>query len=208
MRPPTTSDKSADPRIAFFDAHAGHWDEDPAAQARVRERLCELRPLLGVRPGADLLEVGCGTGQITDLLAAWVHPGRVTAVDFSAAMLARARAKGIAAEFCEADICRAPPAERAFDLALCFQSFPHFRDPGAALRHLAAALRMGGRLLILHLAGCAEVNAFHQQVGGVVSADRLPAPAEWPARLAGTGLTLTRCEDRPDLFLIEAELRY
>lgn len=197
----------ADPRIGFFDEHATHWDDDPMTQARVRERLQELRPLLGFQSGWDVLEVGCGTGQITGLLAEWVRPGRVTAVDFSPAMLARARAKGIAAEFREADICRAPPAVRAYDLALCFQSFPHFRDPDAALRHLAAALKPEGRLVILHLAGSAQVNAFHREVGGAVGADQLPALAEWPVRLRGAGLDLVRCTDQPDLFLVEAELR-
>jgi SAM-dependent methyltransferase len=204
---PTHSSAShTDPRIAFFDEHATHWDDDPVAQAHVRERLRELRPLLGFQAGWDVLEAGCGTGQITDLLAEWVRPGRVTAVDFSAVMLARARAKGIAADFREVDICRTPPALRAYDLALCFQSFPHFRDPHAALRHLAAALRPHGRLMILHLAGSAEVNAFHRQVGGAVGGDHLPAPAEWPARLESAGLCLVRCVDRPDLFLVEAKL--
>ncbi len=196
-----------DPRIAFFNEHAAHWDDDPVAQAHVRERLRGLRPLLGFQAGRDVLEAGCGTGQITDLLAEWVRPGRVTAVDFSPAMLARARAKGIAAEFREADICRAPPAVRAYDLALCFQSFPHFRDPDAALRHLAAALKPAGRLVILHLAGSAQVNAFHREVGGAVGGDHLPAPAEWPVRLESAGLCLVRCTDHPDLFLVEAELR-
>ncbi len=193
-----------DLRRAFFEHHAAGWDEDDAPRQQVRGRLQALQPELGFRTGWDVLEVGCGTGQITDLLVDWVRPGRVTAVDFSPAMLARARAKGIAAEFREADICEAPPAEGAFDLAFCFQSFPHFRDPAAALRHLAAALKPGGRLLILHLAGREQVNAFHRQVGGAVGQDELPVPAEWASRLAGAGFRLVRCEDSPDLFCVEA----
>lgn len=195
-----------DPRIAFFNEHAAHWDDDPVARARVRERFRELRPLLDLQAGRDVLEVGCGTGQITDLLAEWARPGRVTAVDFSPAMLAKARAKGIPADFREMDICDAPPALRAYDVALCFQSFPHFRYPDVALRHLAAALKPKGRLLILHLAGSAQVNTFHRQVGGAVDGDHLPAPTDWPGYLTRAGLCLIRCEDRPDLFLLEAQL--
>lgn len=195
---------SLDPRRAFFEHHATGWDDDRAAWQQVRARWQVLRAPLGFRPGWDVLEVGCGTGQITDLLVDWVRPGRVTAVDFAPAMLARARARGIAAEFREADICQAPPAECAFDLALCFQSFPHFRDPAAALRHLAAALKPGGRLVVLHLAGRDQVNAFHRQLGGAVEQDELPAPDEWAPRLAEAGLRLVRYEDRPDLFCVEA----
>ncbi len=198
---------TADPRRAFFEQHAAHWDDDAAAQVQVRARLQALRPQLGVQPGREVLEVGCGTGQITDLLVEWVHPGgRVTAVDFAPAMLARARTKGIAAEFREADICSVPPGRRAFDLVLCFQSFPHFRDPAAALRHMAEALKPGGQVVILHLAGTAQVNAFHRQVGAAVAGDLLPAPEEWPARLEEAGFRMVRCMDQPDLFLVEATL--
>lgn len=101
-------------------------------------------------------------------------------------------------------MCAQAPEQEAYDLALCYQSFPHFRDRQTALRHLARSLKPGGRLLILHLAGGAQVNAFHREVGGVVGADQLPAPAAWPDLLAGAGLRLYALEDRPDLLWVEA----
>lgn len=201
---PQTCTSAADPRIAFFDQHAPHWDDDPAATAQVQARVAALRPHLDIRPGMTVLEVGCGTGQLTGLLVAWTGPGRVVAVDFAPAMLARARARGLAAEFRELDVCAQAPEPEAYDLALCFQSFPHFRDRQAALRHLAGSLKPGGRLVILHLAGSEQVNAFHREVGGVVGADQLPAPAAWPDLLAGAGLRLHTLEDRPDLLWVEA----
>lgn len=194
----------ADPSIAFFDPHAPHWERDAAERERVRARLTELRPRLGIQAGQAVLEVGCGTGQLTDLLVGWARPGRVLAVDFSPAMLAQARAKGIAAEFCEWDICARAPAVAAFDLALCLRSFPPIRDPCAALRQLARCLRPGGRLVILHLAGSAQVNAFHHAVGGAVAGDHLTAVAAWPTLWAEAGLRLQSCEDRADLLWIEA----
>ncbi len=195
---------SADPRVAFFDQQASRWDDDLAAQTRTLDRLTGLRERLGLRAGMDVLEVGCGTGQITGLLVDWTHPGRVTALDFSPAMLARARAKGIAADFLEWDICVAAPTRSAFDVALCFHSFPHFRDRAAALRHLAASLKPGGRLWVVHLAGSAEVNAFHQQAGAVVAHDLLPAADEWAVLLGAAGLRPESCEDRADQLLVGA----
>lgn len=200
---PTTPD----PRIAFFNAHAPTWDQtgpDPAATLR---RLGELEARLGLRPGQDLLEVGCGTGQITGWLAERVRPGRVVAADFSPAMLAQARARGVAAEFVHLDICGDEPMSRAFDVVLCFHAFPHFRDPVAALRHIARHLRPDGVLLVLHLAGSAPLNAFHRQVGGPVGHDQLPPATAWPALLAPAGLTLTEAEDREDLFLVKARFQ-
>jgi SAM-dependent methyltransferase len=194
----------ADPRIAFFDQHAPHWDDDPAAVAQVLARVAALHPRLDIRPGMTVLEAGCGTGQLTSLLVEWAGPGCVTAVDFAPAMLARARARGLAADFRELDICTQAPEREAYDLALCFQSFPHFRDRQAALRHLAESLKPGGRLVILHLAGSVQVNAFHREVGSVVGADQLPAASAWPELLTKAGLHLHALEDRPDLLWVEA----
>jgi SAM-dependent methyltransferase len=195
-----------DPRIAFFDAHAPTWDQtgpDPAVTLR---RLQEVESRLGLRSGQDLLEVGCGTGQLTGWLADRVRPGRVVAADFSPAMLAQARARSVAAEFVQLDICGEEPVSRQFDVVLCFHAFPHFRDPAAALRQITRHLRPGGELLVLHLAGSAQLNAFHRQVGGAVGHDHLPPVAAWPALLGSAGLTLVEAEDRDDLFLVKAGL--
>lgn len=199
--PPAGAD---DPRRAYFDQQAPAWDRsgpDPAATLRRMDALAER---LALRPGEDLLEVGCGTGQLTGWLVGRVRPGRVTAVDFAPAMLERARARGVDAAFRLLDICREPPGEAAFDVAFCFHAFPHFRDPAAALRHLRRALRPTGRLLIVHLAGSAALNAFHAQLGGPVGRDRLPPAPEWPALLAPAGLRLDHVVDRDDLFLLTA----
>ena len=193
-----------DPRIPFFDHHAPKWDADAGTCAQTLHRFQGLRARLGLEAGMSVLEVGCGTGQITGHLAAWVRPGRVTAVDFSSAMLAQARAKGIDADFLELDICADSPGAAAFDLALCFHSFPHFRDVGAALGFIARSLKPAARLVILHLAGSEQINAFHRQAGAAVAADLLPTRDGWPALLSPAGLRLDACEDQPELLWVEA----
>ena len=156
-----------DPRIAFFDRQADTWDaEQPQA---LIARLESLRRLLALRPGERLLEVGCGTGNITRWLQRQVSPGRVTAIDFSPRMLEKARRKGIDAEFVHLDICCERPEREVYDIILCFHSFPHFRDQRAALRNLAYALRPTGRMVVVHLAGSAQINAFHAGLGGAVA---------------------------------------
>lgn len=195
---------ATDPRIAFFDQQAPAWDRTGPDPRVTRQRLEDLESRLALRPGLDVLEVGCGTGQITGWLVERVRPGRVLAVDFAPAMLERARALGVHAEFELLDICAAGPADRVFDVVLCFHSFPHFRDPAAALRHLAGALKPSGRLLVVHLCGSAQLNAFHQQVGGAVGHDHLPPAPAWPALLAPVGLRVHQAEDTTDLFWLEA----
>ena len=201
------SHRATDPRIAFFDQHAPTWDQtgpDPAATLR---RLQELNGRLELRAGLEVLEVGCGTGQITRWLADLVKPGKVVAVDFSPAMLAQARARGVDADFVLMDICREEPVERQFDVVLCFHSFPHFRDQAAALRQIARLLKPGGQLLVLHLVGSAQLNGFHDRVGGPVGHDHLPPAPQWPDLLRPLGLQVTEDVDREDLFLVKARLR-
>jgi ubiquinone/menaquinone biosynthesis C-methylase UbiE len=192
-----------DPRIAFFGQHAPHWDTYGSGPRTTLDRLTQLQGLLELKPGMNLLEVGCGTGQITQWLADQVHPGRVLAVDFSDQMLEKARAKAITAEFRRADVC-AELLGGKFDTILCFHSFPHFRDKPAALRNLALALKPQGKLLILHLSGSREINQFHTHVGGLVAGDHLPNVSEWNTLLSLAGLNESHFIDREDLFFLRS----
>ena len=194
---------TADLRVAFFNHHAGSWDDDVSAIGSNIRRLEELRGMIGLSAGQDLLEVGCGTGQITGWLCSAVAPGRVVAVDFSDAMLAQARAKGIDADFRLLDICAERPTGK-FSVALCFHSFPHFRDQAGALANISVALKPGGALIVIHLAGSGAINAFHSGVGGAVGNDILPTGEAWGELLTHAGLKLTELIDRDDLFCLRA----
>lgn len=73
-----------------------HYDRLYAAKNHAGEAACVLG-LLGLRAGARLLEVGCGTGLHSRVFAG--AGLEVTAVDTDAAMIARARTAGIGADF-------------------------------------------------------------------------------------------------------------
>ncbi len=196
----------ADPRIAFFDHHAPTWDAHGPAIHQQMARVDSLQPLLGLRPGQDTLEIGCGTGQFTPWLVRAVRPGRVTAIDFSPAMIERAAARGTVADFRVADICADDLGQSRFDIAFCMHAFPHFRDHAAALRAIARALRPAGKLMILHLVGRDRVGAIHHGAGGAVANDVLPPTAAWPGLLAAPGFRITQFVDEPNLFLLVAFL--
>jgi ubiquinone/menaquinone biosynthesis C-methylase UbiE len=195
---------SADPRREYFDRLAPDWDVRGQDPARTLQRLDELRDLLDLSTGEDLLEVGCGTGQITGWLQQAVAPGRVLGVDFAAEMVLISQRKHPQLEFRVADVCTDDMGDACFDVALCFHSFPHFRDKPAAVGNLARTLRPGGRLLVMHLAGSARINAMHSGFGGVVAGDHLPSAEAWPGLLAGTRLHVLQLLDRDDLFLLIA----
>ena len=194
----------ADPRVAFFDRLAPIWDTECSQPAAMLKRFESLDGELGLAPGLDLLEIGCGTGLISGWLAGKVHPGRVVAADFSAAMLDQARQRGHAADYRLLDICAEGPVPERFDAVLCFNAFPHFRDKPAALRQIHRLLKPGGFLAVLHLAGSEQINAFHAGLREPVCHDCLPAAPEWPALLRAAGLELAQFADREDLFLLQA----
>lgn len=95
--------------------------------------------LLGrLRPGASLLDLGCGPGTITADLAALVAPGAVIAVDAAPDVLEEAGR--LAAErgldniaFTVADVHDLPYSDGAFDVVHAHQVLQHITDPVRAL---------------------------------------------------------------------------
>ncbi|HEV2780605.1 MAG TPA: methyltransferase domain-containing protein [Actinophytocola sp.] len=106
--------------------------------------------LLGrLRPGLDLLDVGCGPGTITADLAARVAPGRVVAIDAVADILTSARQvadeRGLSnVEFVVGDVEALDFPDHAFDVVHAHQVLQHVADPVAALREMRRVCRPGG----------------------------------------------------------------
>jgi ubiquinone/menaquinone biosynthesis C-methylase UbiE len=131
-----------------------HGHADPVLQSH-RWRTVEnsagyLAPHL--RPGLDVLDVGCGPGTITVDLAARVAPGRVLGLDVSPAPLAEARElaarTGVAAEFAVGDVYALDAADGSFDVVHAHQVLQHLTDPVAALREMARVCRPGGLVAV------------------------------------------------------------
>lgn len=105
-----------------------------------------LLPLL--RPGLDLLDVGCGPGSITVDLAEAVAPGRVRGVEITDAALPEARKnaeqRGVAVEFAVDDAYRLSDPDDSYDVTHAHQVLQHLSDPVAALREMRRVTRPGG----------------------------------------------------------------
>jgi SAM-dependent methyltransferase len=140
-------------QITYWNDQAGPtW---VAVQASIDEQIRPLGRLAmecaELRPGARVLDVGCGCGDTTIELAARVAPdGEVLGVDISAPMLhradAQARAAGVVARFELADAQTAPWEPDRFDVLFSRFGVMFFADPAGAFANLRRALRRGGRL--------------------------------------------------------------
>jgi len=103
----------------------------------------------------QLLDVAAGTGTPALVCAANLPRGKVTAVDFSAGMLAQAEAKARAAgveniAFRQMDMTAMTLAEASFDAANCSFGLFFVEDMVGTLRHIASRVKPGGAVVTTH----------------------------------------------------------
>lgn len=101
----------------------------------------------GLGPGAAVLEIGCGTGQLTRQLAG--REFRLTAIDLGPSMVAAAE-RNVADPLVRFDVCTFEDfaGTGPFDLIVSATAF-HWVDPAIGLAKCARLLRSGGWLALL-----------------------------------------------------------
>jgi ubiquinone/menaquinone biosynthesis C-methylase UbiE len=128
--------------------HAAGFDEEITPHNEL------FRTAAAVGPGDHVLDIGCGTGQSTREAARAAASGSALGVDLSAEALALARQlsageglRNVAFEQADAQVCQFPT--KRFDLAISRFGVMFFADPMAAFANIRAAVRPGGRLVLL-----------------------------------------------------------
>ena len=97
-----------------------------------------------LRPGARLLDVGCGPGNITADFAKRLAPGHVLGIDTSSDVIAAARRDYPDVAFDVADLYKTPFDEGAWDVVHAHQVLQHVPDPIGALKEMRRVARPGG----------------------------------------------------------------
>jgi trans-aconitate methyltransferase len=127
-----------------------------------------LVELLDPRPGERVLDVGCGTGELTKAIAD--RGARAVGIDASAEMIAEARRRFPALEFSITD-ARALSVDAPFDAVFSNAALHWIRPPEAAAARIFAALKRGAR--------------FVAEFGGEGNVARVLAAAESAGRKQG-----------------------
>jgi demethylmenaquinone methyltransferase/2-methoxy-6-polyprenyl-1,4-benzoquinol methylase len=106
----------------------------------------------GVGSGGRILDVGCGTGDLLMDFARRLGAVDGEGLDFSAGMLARARAKdrwGL--RWTEGSALRLPYADAGFDAVVSAWVLRSITDPGLFFSEMARVARPGAKVLVLEL---------------------------------------------------------
>ena len=149
----------------FFASAAGDWD-------RLRSDLFGdtffLWGVLGlIDPALVVGDLGCGTGQLTEVVAPYVR--QVVAVDSSADMLdaARLRLGGAGnVDLRQGELESLPIEAGELDAAMLSLVLHYSPSPGRALAEVARVLRPGGRVLVVDMLPH-ERQEYQQQMGHV-----------------------------------------
>ncbi|HEX8692012.1 MAG TPA: class I SAM-dependent methyltransferase [Longimicrobium sp.] len=120
-----------------YEPYIGRWSR-PVAR--------EFVAWLAAAPGAGWLDVGCGTGALTEAILGAAAPARVQAVDPSPGyvLYARGRVADRRAAFLVADARSLPQRGRSVDVAVSALALNFIPRPDAALAEMARAVRAGG----------------------------------------------------------------
>jgi trans-aconitate 2-methyltransferase len=167
-----------------------------------------LARLDSLAPNATVLDVGCGTGRVTEALLDLVPRGRVLAIDASAEMVELARRRlGDRAKVWRQDVLELD-LDEPVDAIVSTAALHWVTDHDRLWPRLAAALRPGA-VLEVQCGGEGNIAQVREAIDVVVP-DLAPelagwspwtfaGPTETEARLRGAGFATARCwlEERP-----------
>ncbi|HEV8718134.1 MAG TPA: methyltransferase domain-containing protein [Candidatus Binatia bacterium] len=141
-------DRTTDP--GFF----VHYLDTASAQEPIQAFKRRTFELLEVKPGAQLLDIGCGTGDDGRTLAQMVgSTGRVVGVDHSETMIAEARKRAegsnLPVEYQVGEAQHMDFANDTFDGCRAERVFMHVENPRQTLAEMIRITRPGGRIVVL-----------------------------------------------------------
>ncbi len=179
------------------DWDATTYDRVSDPQTRWGSAVLDRLALVGTE---TVLDAGCGSGRVTELLCERLGAGHVIALDGSPSMIESARERlgrfGDRVSYVVADLSETLPLPGPVDAVLSTATFHWVPDHDALFRNLAAVLRPGGRLAA-QCGGAGNVTRVMAVLAGI--GDGWLGPAHFQtaeateSRLANAGFDHIRC---------------
>ena len=138
----------SDPLVQFKQAQREGWAHFAPLEFHTTPTAGQLVKFAGVTSGQKVLDVACGTGVVA--VTAARQGARVTALDLTPELLARARENGetaaVAVEWHEGDVEALPFADASFDAVLSQYGHIFAPRPAVAIGEMLRVLRPGGTI--------------------------------------------------------------
>ena len=168
-----------------------------AFHTRGREAALELAAIAGLRPGLELLDVGCGLGGTLRMLAA-EHGCRATGIDLTAEYIevARQLAKLVGLDgrvvFERGSALQLPFGDASFDVVWTEHAQMNIADKGGFYGEISRVLRPGGRLVFHDIfQGEGGVPRYPTPWAPSAALSALAEPETAKAAIAAAGLDVT-----------------
>ncbi len=197
------------PSAALFDRWSGTYDR-PGLQLFTYRPIHDavLARIDGLEP-STVVDLGCGTGQLTQRLIRRFPDASIVGVDVADGMLTEAAGRlrqvgGDDQPLVRADALQLPFAASSVDLVVCTESFHWYPNQASALAELGRVLNPGGRVLIASIATVtgAGDRLLRWATGAGGSTIRALPPHRMRELLARSGFEVTSQRRVPRLGLI------
>lgn len=159
----------------FFDNLAYKWDE---YEIKTDQSIINLLDLVGIKKGTLILDVGCGTGRISELLHQY-SDNDITAIDLSSNMINVAKEKYKNNNHIEfiCDNFLTHKFDKKFDYIILYNAFPHFLNIEALNNAFIENLKENGKFAILHSLSRKELQSVHTNMHDNITRNLL-SPSE------------------------------
>ena len=142
--------------FAALGEESGELERLQLQARRSAELELQLLRRMGLKDGLDVLDLACGPGVITRLIAESHPSSRVTAMDLNEALLEQAKSEAVAVglntiHFMRGDVYQPPLPEASFDFIYARLLFQHLDQPSKALDQVRRLLKPGGCLCIMDI---------------------------------------------------------
>jgi ubiquinone/menaquinone biosynthesis C-methylase UbiE len=101
---------------------------------------------VGLKAGEAMLDVGCGTGSLTTVLAERVEPRTVTGIDIAFPFVRFGARRHSRAHYLVGDACALPLADASFDHVMSLLALNFVSNPDQALQEMHRVTKAGGRI--------------------------------------------------------------
>ncbi len=182
----------------FFNNHAQDWQVSKQ-NIRIAEEIIER---LHIKPQEKIIDVGCGTGILYDLLTerdVMYYVG----IDISEEMLKIFRERfPLATLVCEDFEGEISHIQGENDYCILFNVIPHFDNLLSVFKNASKLLKCGGRLVIVHSRTRAGLKAHHKAINFTSNKEEpIPLDEEFITLCQAAGFQIEALEDQNYFYL-------